>query len=147
MRKVRALFPITAVATVFWMATAMSGDKGPVNADSAISMHMAGDPDLIFEDRFEVLATPIETCADGAQCLIDCGSFSNVCVDDCTASLATDEEDALMDLQFCAIQACYYLGQCTISDFNAPECVQCRLGVNEDPGGFGCAAEGMACGI
>lgn len=147
MRMVRALSLITALGTVFWMTTAMSGDNDRINAGSANSTHVAGDPDLVFDDRFEVLATPVETCADGAQCLVDCGGFSGVCVDECTADLAAAEQDSLIDLQFCAIHACYFLGQCTISDFNAPECVQCRLDVNVDPGGFGCAAEGMACGI
>jgi|GEM_PF-2650177 len=147
MRMIQALFLITALAIAFWMTTTLAGGNDRIGANSAISMLVSGDPDPIFDDRFEVVAAPVETCADGAQCLVDCGDFSSTCVDGCTADLAAGEESTLMDLQFCAIEACFFLSQCTISDFNAPECVQCRLDVNVDPSSFGCTVEGMACGI
>ncbi|HVH97801.1 MAG TPA: hypothetical protein VM869_03795, partial [Enhygromyxa sp.] len=90
---------------------------------------------------------PGQTCADGAACLIECGNFSGTCIDQCTSTLPDDEASNLFDLQICAIQSCFFLGLCTLGDFNAPECVQCRLEVNGDPSGFGCAAEGMVCGL
>ncbi|NVB42023.1 hypothetical protein G6O69_29625 [Pseudenhygromyxa sp. WMMC2535] len=87
------------------------------------------------------------TCADGTACLVECGDFGQTCIDECTADLPDDEASALFDLQICAIQACFFLGQCTLGDFNAPECVQCRFDANQDPASFGCADEGAVCGL
>jgi hypothetical protein len=88
-----------------------------------------------------------ETCADAAACLVDCGDFSGQCINDCTGTLPDNEASALFDLQICAIQSCFFLGDCQLGDFNSPECIQCRLDVNIDPASFGCTAEGMVCGI
>lgn len=88
-----------------------------------------------------------DTCADAAQCLIDCGGFSGQCISDCTDTLPQDESSALFDLQICAIQSCFFLGECQLADFNSADCVQCRLDVNADPQGFGCGPQGMVCGI
>ena len=88
-----------------------------------------------------------DTCADAAQCLIDCGDFSQMCIGDCTSELDQMEAGNLFSLQICAIQACFFAGQCPINNFNDPACIACRLDVNGDPSGFGCDAEGQACGI
>jgi hypothetical protein len=88
-----------------------------------------------------------DTCADAAACLVDCGGFSGMCINDCTASLPDAEADDLYDLQICAIQSCFFLGQCQLGDFNSPECIQCRLDVNIDPAAMGCGPEGAVCGI
>ncbi len=88
-----------------------------------------------------------DTCADGAACIVDCGDFSGMCINPCTAPLPDDQANLLFDLQICAIQSCFFLGQCQLGDFNSPECIQCRLDVNVDPASMGCGPEGMACGI
>lgn len=88
-----------------------------------------------------------DTCADAAACLVDCGSFSGQCINDCTAALPDNEANDLYDLQICAIQSCFFLGQCQLGDFNSAECIQCRLDVNTDPMGMGCGPEGAVCGI
>jgi hypothetical protein len=90
---------------------------------------------------------PGPTCGDAVQCLVDCGNFSNACTTPCTQDLPADDQTAFFDLQICAIQSCFFLGLCDLGDFNAPECVQCRLDVNGDPANFGCSDEGMVCGV
>jgi|GEM_PF-3400807 len=87
------------------------------------------------------------SCSDGAQCLIECGNFGGACVDACTEGMPDADADVLFDLQICAIQSCFFLGECALDDFNTPECVACRFGVNSDPAGFGCEDEGALCGI
>jgi hypothetical protein len=88
-----------------------------------------------------------DTCADAAACLVDCGGFSGMCINDCTGTLPANEQDDLYDLQICAIQSCFFLGECQLGDFNSPECIQCRLDVNIDPMSMGCGPEGAVCGI
>jgi hypothetical protein len=98
-------------------------------------------------DTTDTTDTGGDTCADAAACLVDCGSFSGQCINDCTGTLPDNEANELYDLQICAIQSCFFLGQCQLGDFNSPECIQCRLDVNTDPQGMGCAPEGAVCGI
>jgi hypothetical protein len=78
--------------------------------------------------------------------LIDCGAFSQQCVQQCTQDLDQEELGALFDLQLCALQVCFFAGLCELGDFNSDMCVECRFAVSGNPE-MVCADQGAACGV
>jgi hypothetical protein len=72
------------------------------------------------------------TCGDATDCLIDCGDYTNQCVGPCTQGLGGQEQGEFFDLQICALQVCFFLGECGFN-FNDPQCVDCRLFMSENP--------------
>ena len=84
------------------------------------------------------------TCLDAVECVIDCGGASFSCIGQCNDDLSPGDNAAFNDLETCIIFACLFNGSCGF-DFDAPECVTCRVDGQNDPAPLGCDDEAALC--